>query len=181
MADSRRLLSSDAAYAHQRLFVCRHETFDAAEFEQQPMRQCGPDAWKTLQHVKLAPRSRQQSPTVRCSMRTSKSSHWRARSSRAACRSERIDTKVVTYDAIASACRRRANTFHDIDDVDVDYIGIGHVWREKPKVHGSVKQSTRVAHCLGACASPRDLPSTTNHQRRSVFKTVGVSSMLNVG
>ena len=91
----------------------------------------------------------------------------------------RIDPKLVTYDAIASADRRRANTFHDIDDVDD--IGIGLVWREKPKVRGSVKQSTRVAHCLGACAPPRDLPSTTNHQRGSVFKTVGVSSMFRVG
>jgi hypothetical protein len=44
-----------------------------------------------------------------------------------------------------------------------------------------VKQSTRVAHCLGACAPPHDLPSTTNHQRASVFKTVGVSSMFRVG
>ena len=88
----------------------------------------------------------------------------------------RIDPKLVTYDAIASSYRRRADTFHDID-----YIRIGHVWREKPRVRGSVKQSTRVAHCLGACAPPRDLPSTTNHQRGSVFKTVGVSSMFNVG
>lgn len=54
MPDSRRLLSSDAAYAHQRLFVCRHDPFDAAEFEQQPMRQRGTDTWKTLQHVQLA-------------------------------------------------------------------------------------------------------------------------------
>jgi hypothetical protein len=91
----------------------------------------------------------------------------------------RIDPKLMTDDALASACRRRGNTFHDIDDVD--YIGVGHVWREKPKVRGSVKQSTRVAHCLGACAPPRDLPSTTNHQRGSVFQTVGVSSMFNVG
>jgi hypothetical protein len=81
-----------------------------------------------------------------------------------------------TYDAIASSYRCRANTFRDID-----YIVIGQVWREKPKVRGSVKQSTRVAHGLGAFAPPRDLPSTTNHQRGSVFKTVGVSSMFNVG
>jgi hypothetical protein len=31
--------------------------------------------------------------------------------------------------------------------------------------------------CLGAFAPPRNLPSTTNNQRESVFKTVGVSSM----
>jgi hypothetical protein len=67
----------------------------------------------------------------------------------------RIDPKLVTYGAIASSYRRRANTFRDIDD-----IVIGHVWREKPKVRGPVKQSTRVAHCLGAFAPPRDLPST---------------------
>lgn len=91
----------------------------------------------------------------------------------------RIDSKLMTYDSIASGYRRRAATFHDT--VDVDYIEIGHVWRGKPKVRGPVKQSTRVAHCLGACARPHDLPSTTNHQRGSVFKTVGGSSMFRVG
>jgi hypothetical protein len=44
----------------------------------------------------------------------------------------RIDPKFVTDDAIASACRRRGDTGYD-----VDCIGIGHGWREKPKVHGS--------------------------------------------
>jgi hypothetical protein len=44
----------------------------------------------------------------------------------------RIDSKLVTYDPIASGDRRRANTFHVTDDVDD--IGIGHVWRGKPKV-----------------------------------------------
>lgn len=64
----------------------------------------------------------------------------------------RIDSKLVTYDPIALGDRRRANSFHDTDDVDD--IGIGHVWRGKPKVRSPVKQSTRVAHCLGACHEP---------------------------
>ncbi len=91
----------------------------------------------------------------------------------------RIDSKNVTYDTIASSCRHRAAIFHDADDVDD--IGIGHVWRGKPKVRGPVKQSTRITDCLGACAPPHDLPSTANHQRGSVFQTVGGSSMFRVG
>ena len=43
----------------------------------------------------------------------------------------RIDTKLVTYDAIALGYRRRADTFHETDDVD--YIGIRHVWRGSPR------------------------------------------------
>src|SRR5260370_32293092 len=66
----------------------------------------------------------------------------------------RIDAKLVTYPAIASAARRRAKTFYDTDDVDS--IGTGHVWREKPKVLSPVKQSTRVENSLGACAHPPD-------------------------
>ena len=58
---------------------------------------------------------------------------------------------------------------------------IRHAWRGTPKVHGQVKQPTRVANCLGACAPPHDLPSTTHDQRGSVSRTVGVSSMFNVG
>jgi hypothetical protein len=73
----------------------------------------------------------------------------------------RIDPKLVTYDTIASGYRRHANTFHDIDDVD--YIGTGHVWRGKPKARGSVKPSTRVAHCLGACA-----PSVIYHPQQTI-------------
>ena len=90
----------------------------------------------------------------------------------------RIDPKLVTYDAIAllPSSRQHLPRHRRVDD-----IGIGHVWRGKPKVRGPVKQSTRVANCLGACVPPRELPSTTNHQRGSVFKTVGVSSMFNVG
>jgi hypothetical protein len=91
----------------------------------------------------------------------------------------RIDSKLVTYDTTAPGYRRRVTTFHDTDNVD--FTGIGRVWRGKPKVRGSVKQSTRVANCLGACAPPHDLPSTTNHQRGSVFQTVGGSSMFRVG
>jgi hypothetical protein len=41
----------------------------------------------------------------------------------------RIDSKLVTYEPIASGYRRRANTFHDTGDADD--IGIGHVWRGK--------------------------------------------------
>lgn len=63
------------------------------------------------------------------------------------------------------------------------YAGLLHRvgWRGKPTVHGHVKQSTSVAHCFSACAPRPDLPATTNHQRASVSKTVGVSSMFKVG
>ncbi len=91
----------------------------------------------------------------------------------------RIDPQLVTYDGIASSYGRPGDAFRYTDDVD--YIGTGHVWRGRPKVHGQVKQSTRVARCLGAFAPPHDLPSTTNHQPGSVFKTVGGSSMFRVG
>src|SRR5712691_5709495 len=111
-------------------------------------------------------------------MRTSKSSHWRARSISAACPSEGFDPKLVTYDVVALPYRRGASVFDDLDAVN---SVIGQVWRGMPKVHGQVKQPTRAANCLGACVPRHDLPSTTNHQRRSVFKTVGVSSMFSVG
>ena len=91
----------------------------------------------------------------------------------------RIDPKLVTYDGIASSYGGPGDAFRYTDDVD--YIGTGHVWRGRPKVHGEVKQSTRVARCLGACAPPLDLPSTTDHQQGSVFQTVGGSSMFRVG
>jgi len=91
----------------------------------------------------------------------------------------RIDPKLVTYDGIASSYSRPGDGFRYTDDVDS--IGTGDIWRGRPKVHGQVKQSTRVARCLGACAPPHDLPSTTNHQPGSVFKTVGGSSMFRVG
>ena len=45
-----------------------------------------------------------------------------------------------------------------------------HIWRGKPKVRSLVKQSTRVANCLRRLTPPHDLPSTTNHQRGSVFQ-----------
>src|SRR6266446_7470780 len=48
----------------------------------------------------------------------------------------------------------------------------------KPKVRGQVKQPASVAHCVGACAPPLTYRSTPNHQPGSVFKTVGVSSIL---
>jgi very-short-patch-repair endonuclease len=54
-------------------------------------------------------------------------------------------------------------------------------WRGKPKIHGHGEQPTRFAHCLCTCARQHDLPPTTDHQRRSVARTVGVSSMFNVG
>lgn len=56
-----------------------------------------------------------------------------------------------------------------------------HKWRGTSEIRGRVKQRTKVAHSVGTCAPPHNLPSTTNHQQRSVFKTVGLSSIFKVG
>ena len=89
-------------------------------------------------------------------MQIAKSPHPRARSSNAACRSE-VSTRsrqcLTTFAAPTPFSARRSSAGRCI------------IWRGKPKVRSPVKQSTRVAKCLGACAPPHDLPSTTNHQR----------------
>ena len=62
----------------------------------------------------------------------------------------RINLKLVPDNGLALGYRRCAGVFHDLDGVNC--VRIGHVWRGKPKVRGQVKQPTRVANCLGACA-----------------------------
>ena len=86
----------------------------------------------------------------------------------------RIDQELVTHAFAAVGSGRCLAMFRDIDRT-------GHVWRGKPKVRGPVKQRTSVAKCLGAYAPQHDLPSITNHQQGSVFKTVGGSSIFRVG
>ena len=80
----------------------------------------------------------------------------------------RIDPKLVTYDGIASSNGGPGDASRHTDGVD--YIGTGHVWRGKPKVHGQVKQPTEIDNTASALARVRTTYQPQQTTNKGPFK-----------